>query len=742
MQKFTLPAGTTNRHKWHKEAAGAVAKVAGTFNMLRQIYGQHGGESHESLVSVFSYGLDQPKNAEAVKLYEETGERFSWEITRENADAVRDAFREILPACMESIPVEDNRTTAEEDAERHEKRAQEAQAQKVLADEKADRVEELAAELRKQYPDAEPKGKKSEQARAAANLKRILQARGLQCSVKSSSFSMGDDVTAKVTADLPPDDRKELDEIAERFSYSTFDPMTDSTGFKRDDEGEAWRLVHGSTKYCRIDWRQSDEMRAAIAEFLGDDTADEYGSNAGYRVWTGAHHSAGEFWAKWAEDHAKPEPAEPVQGGGFEIQKHHHTKRGFDFWLVVLADRVERDEFTRLRSSCKAAGGWYSRKWGSTPGGFAFKEREQAGAWAVQEFSGPDSDPEGPPPPPKPKQSTERAGKFREMAEKVAGEVAAKRGDHRENTPKQQREGMSRRIDADRLERTEQALRAMADLFEAGEVPPLLAKFTSKKAIFSALGTRTESRGYYHVADTGEHSDESPEAVALWALIDGKDPEQEQADKLRDLRADVKGRKIPGYFPTPPELAADMVDRLGISGREPWTLLEPSAGCGAILDEVEKLANEPAAAVVYEVNSTLCEILQAKGYDARPRNFMEQEPGAVEFDAVLMNPPFEKFQDVEHVRHAFRFLKPGGRLVAITAPGWTYQDKRKARGFRKWFEELGGEVEDLPAGTFKASGTSVNACLLVIDKPDEVEEVEHFKPEAPGFEISEQPSLF
>ena len=35
------------------------------------------------------------------------------------------------------------------------------------------------------------------------------------------------------------------------------------------------------------------------------------------------------------------------------------------------------------------------------------------------------------------------------------------------------------------------------------------------------------------------------------------------------------------------------------------------------------------------------------------------------FDRIVMNPPFSRDQDARHVNHAFSFLKPGGKLVAI-----------------------------------------------------------------------------
>jgi hypothetical protein len=720
MRKFQTPAGTSNRHRWHKDAARAIGAVASTFNQMRQLYGVKGGDETESLVSVFSYGADEYKNPEAVAIYDALGERFGWQLTRENAAEIAEAFREALPDCRATIPVEDNRRTPEQDAEAAERRkAQEAERQAANA-EKAERVEALAAELRKQYPAAlGPDSGKSEHARAAANFKAILQARGLRVSVKSSSFSMGNDVRAQIlTPDLNPGQRKEIDALADRFEYGTFDPMTDCSGYDHSDEGEAWEAVHGRAKYCRAEYTQSDENREAIAAFLREaGEPAEYG----YQVYSGAHPLAGAFWEQWAETHKAPEPAEPAQGRGYSIEKHHHTKRGFDFWLVVLADRVDREEFERLRDSCKAAGGWYSRKWSSTPGGFAFTEREAAGAWAVQEFGGDDT-----PPDPKPRdevrqsEDSRKAEKFREMADKLDQEVSAKRGDHLENTPKRQREAMSRRIEADRLERTAQALRALAVMLDAETLPAILRKYSSKKAIYSALGTRTDSQGYYHIADTGEPTDTSEAATALWSLIAGKSGDQEQADRLRDLRANVRGRKIPGYFPTPADIAGDMVDRLNIRSTAPesWTLLEPSAGCGAILDEVEQLAAEPLA-VVYEINPTLCEILQAKGYDARPRDFLQEKPGEFQYDAVLMNPPFENMADVDHVRHAFEFLKPGGRLVAIMSPGPFFRDTAKARDFREWLHgtDKAAEVEEIEAGAFKESGTGVASRLVVIDKP-------------------------
>jgi hypothetical protein len=76
-----------------------------------------------------------------------------------------------------------------------------------------------------------------------------------------------------------------------------------------------------------------------------------------------------------------------IQGGAFTIEEHVHTKKGFTMFLVIPAERVEREVFVALRDAAKAAGGWYSRKWRKTPGGFAFEEKADAETFAAQNFA-------------------------------------------------------------------------------------------------------------------------------------------------------------------------------------------------------------------------------------------------------------------------------------------------------------------------------------------------------------------
>jgi type I restriction-modification system DNA methylase subunit len=87
-----------------------------------------------------------------------------------------------------------------------------------------------------------------------------------------------------------------------------------------------------------------------------------------------------------------------------------------------------------------------------------------------------------------------------------------------------------------------------------------------------------------------------------------------------------------------------------------------------------------------------------------------------DFDRIIANPPFCGGQDVDHVRHMYHLLKPNGILVTVMSPAWQYRMDSKHAEFRAWLEQLDQEVEDLPEGTFKCSGTNVRALLVTIRK--------------------------
>ncbi len=183
------------------------------------------------------------------------------------------------------------------------------------------------------------------------------------------------------------------------------------------------------------------------------------------------------------------------------------------------------------------------------------------------------------------------------------------------------------------------------------------------------------------------------------------------------MRATLKGGGVqvvvaPQLFPTPRDLAEEMVT---IAEIEPGHIvLEPSAGTGAIIGAMGGLmfghAPERGAVHAVEINGNLAERLRHEFPLTMVHcgDFLDFDPSAHRFDRVLMNPPFSNMADLKHIEHARKFLKPGGRLVAICADGPRQRER---------LQLIASEYRPLPAGTFKAAGTMVNTALVVIDAP-------------------------
>lgn len=57
-------------------------------------------------------------------------------------------------------------------------------------------------------------------------------------------------------------------------------------------------------------------------------------------------------------------------------------------------------------------------------------------------------------------------------------------------------------------------------------------------------------------------------------------------------------------------------------------------------------------------------------------------------------------------------LRPGGRLVAIVSPAFEHRNSRQADSFRALLDDAGEVVRELPAGTFRESGTDVRTVIV------------------------------
>jgi SAM-dependent methyltransferase len=130
-----------------------------------------------------------------------------------------------------------------------------------------------------------------------------------------------------------------------------------------------------------------------------------------------------------------------------------------------------------------------------------------------------------------------------------------------------------------------------------------------------------------------------------------------------------------------------------------YRVLEPSCGDGLIMDE---LRARNCSVLGFEYHAGRAAEARAKGHPVVNANFLEQAPKP-EFDKVVMNPPFYGRHYVKHVRHALKFLKPGGSLVSIL-PATAHYDHG----------ELSGEWRDLPVASFADAGTNIPTGLMRI----------------------------
>lgn len=144
-------------------------------------------------------------------------------------------------------------------------------------------------------------------------------------------------------------------------------------------------------------------------------------------------------------------------------------------------------------------------------------------------------------------------------------------------------------------------------------------------------------------------------------------------------------------------------------------VLEPSAGEGALALAFATETGGEALIDCYELEPKRAAKLAGLGFWSMAADFLSITPEA-RYDGVIMNPPFTRDQDAEHVCHAWEFVKPGGVLVAIVSRGYSFRSTAKARKLGSLVELHRQHEEEIPAGTFAESGTDVATALLILRK--------------------------
>ena len=179
--------------------------------------------------------------------------------------------------------------------------------------------------------------------------------------------------------------------------------------------------------------------------------------------------------------------------------------------------------------------------------------------------------------------------------------------------------------------------------------------------------------------------------------------------KLSDCSTIITGeytdaKKDFQFFPTPEELAKKIVSIANIQSDE--KCLEPSAGHG----NIAKLMPNCDCIELLPENR---EYLLKNGFNLIHDDFLTFK-SEKEYDVIVMNPPFAKFQDVMHVTKAIEIAKRC--VVAIVGAGILFRDDKRNIAFRKLVSDYNGNIKLLPENSFKASGTEVRTALVIINK--------------------------
>lgn len=185
--------------------------------------------------------------------------------------------------------------------------------------------------------------------------------------------------------------------------------------------------------------------------------------------------------------------------------------------------------------------------------------------------------------------------------------------------------------------------------------------------------------------------------------------EEKKTREIKKIEDDIRGVRIPGFFPTPGELIREMIELGDI--RASHDVLEPSAGKGDMVDVLKECGINNIDCI--EIVHSLKKILELKGCNLVGSDFLEFDYPR-KYDRIIMNPPFENLQDIDHVKKAYDCLKEGGVLVSVMGSSPFFRSGKKAEEFREWIDSLGAVYYKNDADAFKKAFNSTGVSTYMI----------------------------
>lgn len=109
------------------------------------------------------------------------------------------------------------------------------------------------------------------------------------------------------------------------------------------------------------------------------------------------------------------------------------------------------------------------------------------------------------------------------------------------------------------------------------------------------------------------------------------------------------------------------LEYMGAGSRRALKVLEPSIGFGFLAESLSAWFEEEGRVCDingYDIDPLNVELCRENGFKVQQANFLSVVPEPI-YDLVIMNPPFNKSEFVDHVQHASKFLKPDGVLLSV-----------------------------------------------------------------------------
>jgi hypothetical protein len=125
-------------------------------------------------------------------------------------------------------------------------------------------------------------------------------------------------------------------------------------------------------------------------------------------------------------------------------------------------------------------------------------------------------------------------------------------------------------------------------------------------------------------------------------------------------------------------------------------VLEPSAGGGALIRAIQEVLPQAEITAIEINEDAVKELKKDDTLEVLHADFLSLPAASEEFDLIVMNPPYQKGQALKHIQHALTMLGEDGHLFAILP-----------KNFSLDFDSYDVESQDIAAGAFKESGTSI-----------------------------------